>query len=112
MSRPLRLALVIAGLAPCLGTQRSISDSALQYPYVGFADDTTVIHWNRGSIAFAVAGATAVRINSRGVQYIYPEHGAIDTSTWFQGTCVTTPDTLCLLQVGHTTCKVLRTVNL
>lgn len=62
--------------------------STAHYPYVYLTDPEAPAMWNRGEMALRQAGALAVRINSRGVQYLPASYSSLYlSSTWRGMTC-------------------------
>jgi hypothetical protein len=87
----------------CLSTsalQMGISDSDTAYPYIAILDPPLNMDWDRGLGALGMAQASAVRINSKGIQFIPSSHIQLQLADRFETTCTRARHCMCVMNVS------------
>jgi hypothetical protein len=88
------------------GTQRAILDTDVAYPYISLLDPVLDMDWDRGFGALGIAQSSAVRINSKGIQFIPPSYSQLDLSDRYQTTCVRSRNCMCVMDNNGSTTNV------
>ena len=80
--------------------QTAIADSVASYPYVALLDPPLPMDWDRGRGALELAQSSAVRINSKGIQYIPPSYSELQLSDRFETPCIRSRNCMCVMNVS------------
>lgn len=90
---------VLGMIKPSHAALYSLSDAS--YPYLSLVQPQMPVVWHEKTFSLAVSMSKAVRINSRGIQFISPGGVTLtihDSSNWFSARCVQTTGALCTLE--------------